>query len=189
LLKKKFLFIFILTFFLINFTILYANPKSKIINNFNNIDNLKFSFTQVSFNKKENGICFIKRPYFLKCVYEDKNKKELIINRNNLVIYHKKYNKTYFYPVSKSYFVEILDKKLFGDLISNGIISLNEEVFEIKYFKENKGQILFFFNKESFDLAGWKIVDLNGNQTVFQIENLKKNQNLDKKLFQIPQIN
>ena len=66
---------------------------------------------------------------------------------------------------------------------------MNEEIFEIKHSSENKGEIIFFFDKESFNLSGWQVIDLNGNNTNFKISNLDKNQNLDKKLFNIPIIN
>tara|TARA_B100000029_G_scaffold149123_1_gene144404 strand:- start:322 stop:888 length:567 start_codon:yes stop_codon:yes gene_type:complete len=188
LLKKKSILIFLIISFF-NITSLIANEKLKIIENINNIETLKFNFVQISFDNKENGICFLKRPHFLKCIYEDKNQKELIVNRRNLVIYHKKYNKTYYYPVSKSYFVDILDKKKFKSLILDGDLSLNEEIFEIKYSAENKGEIIFFFDKENFNLSGWEITDLNGNHTNFKIKNLNKNQDLDNKLFSIPEIN
>ena len=187
-LKKKSILTFAIIFFL-NIPSLLANEKLKIIENINNIETLKFNFVQISFDKKENGICFLKRPHFLKCIYEDKNKKELIVNRRNLVIYHKRYNKTYYYPVSKSYFIDILDKKKFENLILDGNLSLNEEIFKIKYSTENKGEIIFFFNKENFNLSGWEIIDLNGNHTSFKIDNLNKNQNLNNKLFSIPEIN
>ena len=103
-LKKKSILILLIFIFSINTTNLIANAKLEIVNNLNNIETLKFDFVQISFDKKENGICFLKRPHFLKCIYKDKNQKEIIVNRKNLVIYHKRYNKTYFYPVSKSYF-------------------------------------------------------------------------------------
>ena len=140
-LKKKFILILLTFIISINTTILLANDKLKIIQNLNNVETLKFDFVQSSFNKKESGICFLKRPHFLKCIYKDKNQKEIIVNRKNLVIYHKRYNKTYFYPISKSYFVEILDKEKFKNLIFEGNISLNEKTFEIKYFTE-KSQII-----------------------------------------------
>ena len=187
-LKKKSILIFLIISFF-NITSLIANEKLKIIENINNIETLKFNFVQISFDNKENGICFLKRPHFLKCIYEDKNQKELIVNRKNLVIYHKRYNKTYYYPVSKSYFVDILDKKKFENLVLDGNLSLEKDFFKIKYSEESKGEIIFFFDKRSFDLSGWKIADLNGNHTSFKINNLNKNQNLDKKLFAIPAIN
>ena len=166
-----------------------AKDKSKIIENLNTIETLNFEFVQISYDKKEKGICFLKRPHFLKCIYKDQNEKELIVNRGNLVVYHKKYNKSYFYPVSKSYFMDILDKKKFKDLVLKGDLRLNNKFIELKYNSEKKGEIIFFFNKEKLDLSGWKITDLNGNHTVFSINNLIKNPNLDKKLFNIPGFN
>lgn len=186
--KKKSLFLIIILFIFIESTNLLASDKSKIIDNLNKTQDIKFDFIQISFDKKESGFCFLKRPHFLKCIYNDENQKELIINRKNLVIHHKKYNKTYFYPISKSYFVEILDKEKFKNLIFEGNISLNEKTFEIKYFTE-KGEITFFFEKNTYDLLGWKIVDINGNSTSFKISNIKTNQNLERGIFSIPEIN
>ena len=87
----------------------------------------------------------MKRPHFLKCIYKDQNEKELIVNRGNLVVYHKKYNKSYFYPVSKSYFMDILDKKKFKNLVLKGDLRLNNKFIELKYNSEKKGEIIFFF--------------------------------------------
>tara|TARA_B100002051_G_C16612273_1_gene573730 strand:- start:38 stop:604 length:567 start_codon:yes stop_codon:yes gene_type:complete len=188
LLKKKSILFFLIIFFLNN-KILVANDKLKIIDNINSIETLKFSFTQISFDKEENGICFLKRPHFLKCEYKDKIQKELIINRKNLVIYHKKYNRIYFYPVRKSYFSDILDKKKFEDLLLNGVLSYGNKFLRINYFSEKKGKIIFSFDKKNFNLSGWEITDFNGNPTNFEINNLYKNIDLDKKLFSIPLIN
>ncbi len=188
-LKKKFILILLTLILSISFTSLKANDKLKIIENLNGAETLKFNFVQASFDKEEIGICFLKRPHFLKCMYEDKKQKEIIVNKNNLVIYHKRYNKTYFYPVSKSYFSNILDKKKFETLILKGRLSSNQDSYQIEYSEEDKGEIIFFFDKGSFDLSGWEIVDLNGNYTAFKINNLNKNEILDKKLFDIPTIN
>ena len=85
--------------------------------------------------------------------------------------------------------MEILNKKKFANIILEGNINSNGEIFEVKYSGKKKGKITFFFNKKNFDLSGWEIIDLNGNHTNFEIKNLNKNQNLDKKLFSIPKIN
>ena len=45
----------------------------------------------------------------LKCNYEDKNEKELIVNKTMMTITQKRYGKTLFYPLSKS-FINILSK-------------------------------------------------------------------------------
>tara|TARA_A100001011_G_scaffold390840_2_gene475081 strand:+ start:1545 stop:2033 length:489 start_codon:yes stop_codon:yes gene_type:complete len=161
----------------------------KIVENLNNIETLKFNFIQIAFDKKENGVCYLKRPHFLKCIYKDKNQKEIFVNRKNLVIYHKTFNKTYFYPVSKSFFINILDKKKFETLVFKGSINFEKDSYQIKYSEEDKGEIVFLFDKINFDLSGWEITDLNGNYTIFKIDNLSKNQSFDKKIFNIPTIN
>ena len=86
-------------------------------------------------------------------------------------------------------FLEILNKKKFENIILEGNLNSNGETFEVKFSGEKKGEITFFFNKKNFNLSGWEIIDLNGNQTNFEIKNLNKNQSLDKKLFTIPKIN
>ena len=68
-LKKKSILILLIFIFSINTTNLIANAKLEIVNNLNNIETLKFDFVQISFDKKENGICFLKRPHFLKCIF------------------------------------------------------------------------------------------------------------------------
>ena len=130
--RKKSILIFLIIF-LLNISSLYANEKLQIINTINNIETLKFDFTQKSFDKNEKGVCFLKRPYFLRCLYDDKNQKELIINNRVLVIYHKRYNKIYRYPVSQSFFTDIMNKEKFSELISSGENLSNKNFFEIKY--------------------------------------------------------
>ena len=95
LLKKNITIIFITIIFIGYFGSLKAIEKISIINNFNSAETLKFDFAQESFDKNEKGVCFLKRPYFLRCLYNDKNQKELIINNRVLVIYHKRYKKIY----------------------------------------------------------------------------------------------
>tara|TARA_B100000941_G_C28458670_1_gene529409 strand:+ start:696 stop:1268 length:573 start_codon:yes stop_codon:yes gene_type:complete len=188
--KKKSILFFLLFFFSIQNSNLEASSKLEIVKNFNNIETLKFNFSQITFEKKEEGTCFLKRPHFLKCIYEkSKNQKELIVNGNNIVIYHKKYEKTYYYPTSRSFFLEILDKKKFKETVLKSVIVNNEDLFEIKYVGKKRGEITFFFGKNNFNIVGWKIIDLNGNKTNFKIENLIKNQEIKKEIFTIPEIN
>ena len=188
-LKKKFIiFSYILLFFLI-YSNLQANNKIEIINNLNNIETLKFDFVQKSFDKKESGVCYLKRPSFLKCSYKDKKQKELIINKRNLVIYHKRYNKIYYYPSSKSYFLEILNKEKFFELIMKGTIQSNKNFSEIEHFDESKGEIIFYFDNKNYDLIGWRLIDINNNITVFEISNQSKNIEIKKNIFYIPEAN
>ena len=186
--RKSTLILSIILLFILNKT-LSANDKQKITENLNSIETLKFEFNQISFNKQETGKCFLKRPHFLKCIYEDKNQKQLIVNKNTLIIHHARYGKSYVYPTKKSYFLDILDKKKFGNLILSGSITRNNDHFEIIYSDKNKGEIVFFFDLISFDLEGWEIINLDGNKTTFILKNIHKNQEIDKKLFQIPNAN
>jgi len=167
---------------------LRANDKMQIINNFNSIETLIFNFEQISQEKTERGKCYLKRPHFLKCLYNDEKGKELIINRKNLVVYHKKYNRKYYYPASKSYFLNILNKNKFKNLILDSRI-FSKNNFEIVNLNNEKGNILFYFDKNKFDLLGWEISDINENKTIFKIENLTKNQKIENKLFFIPETN
>ena len=183
--RKSTLILTIILLFIFNKTLI-ANEKQKITENLNSINTLKFNFNQISFNKKESGKCFLKRPHFLKCIYKDKNQKQLIVNKNTLIIHHARYDKSYFYPTKKSYFLDILDKKKFENIILSGSITQNSNNFEIIYSDKNKGEIVFFFDLISFDLEGWKIVNLDGSKTTFILKNIFKNLEIDKKLFQIP---
>ena len=77
----------------------------------------------------------------------------------------------------------------FEKLILNSNLGITDKEIKIKYSGENKGDIIFFFDKQSFNLKGWEIIDVYGNQTSFQIDIVDKNINLSKKLFLIPEIN
>ena len=188
-LKKNITIIFITIIFISYFGSLKAIEKISIINNFNSSETLKFDFTQKSFDKNEKGVCFLKRPYFLRCQYKDENQKELIINKRVLAIYHKRYNKIYRYPLSKSFFLDILNRDKFSKLISNGKSSSNESYFEIMHLDENKGEITIFFDKEKYDLKGWRLVDINNNITILEINDYVKNLEIKKNFFLIPEEN
>ena len=186
--RKSTLILTIILLFIFNKT-LSANEKQKITENFNSIDTLKFDFNQISHDKEESGKCFLKRPHFLKCIYEDKNQKQLIINKNILVVHQARYNKSYFYPTKTSYFLDILDKKKFENLILSGSITQNNNHFEIIYSNKNKGEIVFFFDLMSFDLERWEIVNLDGSKTTFILKNIFKNREINNKLFLVPNTN
>ena len=188
-LKKKFILILNILFFFLSYSNSQANNKIEIVKNLNSVETLKFDFAQKAFDKKEIGICYLKRPHFLKCLYEDKNQKELIINKRILVIYHKRYNKIYRYPLSKSYFIQILNREKFSEVIMKGEMQVNDDFSEIEYLDENKGQIIFYFNNKDYDLAGWRLIDINNNITVFEMNNQLKNIEIKKSFFSIPEEN
>ncbi len=163
-----------------------ADIKTNIIENINNSDSIKFDFVQITDSHEEKGICYLRRPYYLKCEYNDKNQKELIVNRNQLIIYHKRYEKIYKYPLSKSFFKEILDKQEFSEIVSDGIIKKENEIILINRFLNDKGQIIFYFNSNNFNLEGWDLISLNDNKIQFKIYNIVKNFEIEKRFFDIP---
>ncbi len=188
-LRLRFIKIILILTIIINFPSLKAEEKKNIIQSIDRIENVEFNFIQISNNIEETGVCFLKRPYYFKCKYEDKNKKEIIVNKDKLVIYHKRYQKIYNYPLSKSYFSELLNKKELIELISNGNIEKKDDLFLIKSLIEGKGEITFYFNKENYNLAGWDLINLSNNKIIFKILKIRNNPELSKRFFDIPTVN
>ena len=104
--KETFL---ILIFFLFSFN-LVAIEKEQLTDELSKLNSLEFTFNQSINEKEEEGSCLLVFPGKLKCEYFDDKKKELIINDKRLAITQKRYNKTYYYPVSNSPFLNILYK-------------------------------------------------------------------------------
>ena len=105
-----------------------VNEKTKIINNLNNIDNIQFKFTQTTNENIEKGKCILVFPGKLKCDYKDKNKKELIVNKKMMAITQKRYDKTHFYPLSKSTFINILSKNELIKINYKGWIVVEQDI-------------------------------------------------------------
>ncbi len=188
-LNKKIISIFFLISLLFNIPNLKAETKKNIIENINQTDSIKFDFVQITNSKEELGICYLKRPFYLKCQYKDKNQKELIVNKRTLIIYHKRYEKIYNYPLSKTYFTEILSKEKFIELIKNGVLAKKGSIIIIKCKLEGKGEIDFYFNGKNFSLNGWDLNSLNENKISLKIFNSVKNPEIKKSFFDIPKIN
>jgi|TARA_B110000971_G_C19839183_1_gene421736 outer membrane lipoprotein-sorting protein len=159
-----------------------------IINKLLKIDNLTFSFKQITNNKTETGTCFLVFDNKLKCNYLDKNQKEIIINNKTLVIMQKRYDKIYFYPISKSPLVKILNKKSLIKLIRNSNVELNDNI-DMIYLDENKKNITVSFQKENYDLIGWEVEDQFQNKNFFSLKVRNTNTKINENLFKIPSIN
>ena len=103
-------------FFLILFTLFSQksfssnSDKEKIINNFIKINNISFKFQQKIGDKIEVGKCYIKYPKLIYCLYDNKDKKEMVSNGRALVIKNNRYNKIYIYPLKTTPLEYILDK-------------------------------------------------------------------------------
>ena len=177
----------IFTIFILLSVNLSANEKDQIITQLNNLNSLEFTFDQKVNDKIEKGSCLLKFPGKLKCNYFDDKKKELIINKKRLAITQKRYNKTYYYPISKSPFLNILYKDKLLEIIRSGKIDLSDKVIKLVYLDDN--EITVFFDKKTLDLKGWQIIDQYNNNINFSLNIVAKNDIFKKGTFRIPELN
>jgi len=182
-LKLLRIIIFLNLFFL--FTSATTAEKSNIINKLNNINNIQFNFVQKTNEKIEKGNCILVFPSKLKCNYKDQNKKELIINKKTMAITQKRYGKTFFYPLSKSNFINILNKNELINIINVSNMTI-DSYLNINFISENETKTLIRFDKKNFLLAGWISSDQYNNRVIFEIEVISTNQMVDDNIFILP---
>ncbi len=179
-------------FFLLLLTILgqkaFSSPQEEIINNFIEIDNISFEFRQEIDGITEVGSCSIKYPKLIYCLYNNKDKKEMISNGKGLVIKNNRYNKTYIYPLKTTPLEYILDKDFILNNIRNLQPNIDNGMIEFLITTKEK-KISIFFDGKTYDFAGWKTMDLYQKEVFFQIENLKKNIIIDENQFKLPPLN
>ena len=166
---------------------LAANEKDQIISQLKNLNSLEFTFEQLINEKNEKGNCLLEFAGKLKCDYFDDKKKELIINNKKLAITQKRYKKTYYYPVSKSPFLNILYKDKLFEIIKSGKLELSDQIIKLVYLADNKITVLF--DRKSLDLKGWKIVDQYNNNINFSLKIVARNNVFKKETFKIPEVN
>lgn len=183
--KKIFFFLIVFIFFSQKS---FSSSKEKIINNFIKINNIFFEFQQRIDDKIEVGTCYIKYPKLIYCLYDNKDKKEIVSNGRSLVIKNNRYNKTYIYPLKTTPLEYILDKKFILAKINNLEPKINNNMIEF-LIATNKKLISIFFDINTYDLAGWKTIDIYQKEVIFQINNLKKNINIDENQFKLPSLN
>jgi outer membrane lipoprotein-sorting protein len=165
---------------------LFASEKDQIITQLSNLNSLEFTFNQLINDKAEKGSCILKFPGKLKCKYFDDKKKELIINNKKLAITQKRYKKTYYYPISKSPFLNILYKDKLLEIVKTGKLDLNDQLIKLIYLEEN--EIIIFFDRKTLNLKGWKIIDQYNNNINFSLNVISKNDVYKKGTFKIPSI-
>ena len=183
-LSKKNLFISVFILFSFN---LFANEKDQIITQIKNLNSLEFTFNQHINEKTEKGRCLLEFPGKLKCEYFDSKRKEIIINNKRMAITQKRYNKTYYYPMSKSPFLNILYKDKLLEIVKTGDLELTDNIIKLIYLGENR--ITIFFDRKTLDLKGWEIVDQYNNNINFSLNIVSKNDVYKKETFKIPIIN
>ena len=185
LVSVKYFKIFI--FFILLSANLSASEKDQIITQLNTLNSLEFTFDQIINDKTEKGSCLLEFPGKLKCDYFDDKKKELIINEKRLAITQKRYNKTYYYPISQSPFLNILYKNKLLEIVKSGELDLSDQIIKLVYLGEN--EITVFFDKKTLDLKGWQIIDQYNNNINFSLRIVAKNDVFKKGTFKIPEMN
>ena len=166
---------------------MFANEKEKILTKLINTKSLEFNFDQKTNEKNEEGTCYLNFPGLLRCEYNDSKKKQLIINKSRLAITQKRYNKTYFYPISKSPFLNILYKDKLLEIVKSGKLELSDQIIKLVYLDDN--EITVFFDKKTLDLKGWQIIDQYNNNINFSLNIVAKNDVFKKGTFKIPEMN
>ena len=177
----------IFTIFILLSVNLSADEKDQIITQLKNLNSLEFTFDQVVNDKTEKGSCLLEFPGKLKCDYFDEKKKELIINKKRLVITQKRYNKTYYYSISKSPFLNILYKDKLLEIVRSGELELSDQIIKLVYLDNN--EVTVFFDKKTLDLKGWQIIDQYNNSINFSMNIVAKNNIFKKGTFKIPKLN
>ena len=177
----------IFTIFILLSVNLSANEKDQIATQLNNLNSLEFTFEQVVNDKTEKGSCLLEFPGKLKCDYFDDKKKELIINKKRLAITQKRYNKTYYYPISNSPFLNILYKDKLLEIVKSGDLKISDQMIKLIYISDHKITVLF--DKKTLNLKGWQIIDQYNNNINFSLKIIAKNDVFEKGTFKIPEIN
>ena len=176
----------LLVIFLIHPDYLLASIKSKIIQNFEDTNNLSFEFKQNINEEIEQGQCVIEYPKKIFCEYKNFKRKILVSNGKKLVIKNLTNNQYYIYPIEKTAFNLILDKEFLIEKMRKN----KGEMIDSKYFRfkflEGDYQINIFFDKVTYDIIGWQNVDIYQNLVITYLFNLQKNINIEKNKFRLP---
>lgn len=166
-----------------------SDEKSEIIENFEKIKNISFSFNQTSNKKTDRGRCTIQYPKKINCSYELRNKKLLVSNGKSLVIKNRKNNQYYYYSLKNTPFELLLDKDfIINEIKKSKINSLNNK-YNYFLIKNSNFEINIFFDKKTHNLSGWQTEDIYQNLIVTFIFDLEINSDINKKLFILPSRN
>ena len=188
LVKEKFYKIFYISFFIILLSspLAKAEIRNKLIQKINTTNTLSFNFEQKIKNKKQTGSCHIKYPKLINCNYNDSFKKMLISNGKTLAVIQKRYKKIWYYPLKKTPLYYLLDKEYLIRFVSNSTMIENNKNFFHFHISEDEKVLDIFFDKNTFDLKGWKTRDVYKNEVEFFIINQKVNVPVNSKIFKIP---
>jgi outer membrane lipoprotein-sorting protein len=166
-----------------------SSTKDKIITQMKLTNNLSFNFIQTIDNKSEDGKCIIAYPKKIFCEYNNPSKKKLVSNGKSLVIKMSNKGSYYRYPLNKTPLEFLLDKEYLISRIEDlEPRDVNNKYLNFKIF-ENNNEINIFFDKKDLNLIGWQTEDIYQNLSITFISSVKKNQQIDNKIFNLPKNN
>jgi len=162
-----------------------ASSKLKIIENFKEINNIKFNFIQKIGEKTESGSCIVNYPKKILCKYDDLYKKILVSNGRSLVINSNKNNQYFRYALDKTPLNFILDKEFLIKKMNESYEKKNDiRIYSLNLKYENN-LITIYFNKNDFNLMGWETTDVYQNKVETLISNIEKNIDIDLNIFRV----
>ena len=177
--------IFILIFFFLFQNNVNASIKSKIINNFKSIENLKFNFVQKIGKITEKGECIIAYPKKIFCKYDDRYNKILVSNGKSLVINSDRTNQYQRYKLEKTPLNLILNKNFLINKMKNSKnLSSSSENYSFKVSHEET-IIIIHFDKNTLNINGWTTKDIYQNRVETKISNVENNLMINNEIFKI----
>ena len=185
--RKKINFILlVVSLYILSAAYVQANVKEKLITKFNSTNTLSFDFEQKIGQKIDTGNCYIKYPYLMRCEYP-KKKKSIIANGKKIAIVKRRYQKIYYYPLKKTPLFHLLNKENILYILKNyEPTKVDSNIIEYEMAKNNSNILKVFFNKNTFDLMGWKTIDSYSNEVSFVLKNIKINIPINNEFFKIP---
>ena len=180
---KKYLIFFFIFFFNLN---AQSSSNQKIINYLENINSLKFKFTQrIDNNNIEKGECIILYPKRIFCEYHDIYNKILVSNGKSLVINSDKIKNYYRYPLDKTPLNFILDKRFLISKMKEVEDNKDYPFYYVFNFEYENNLIKVFFDKESLNLMGWETKDIYQNLIQTFLSDININIEVEEKIFSI----
>ena len=163
---------------------LLANVADEIVKKLDETNNISFEFEQITNNQNESGKCLLVFPGKLKCIYNSKDGKEILVTNKSLYIIKHKFKRSYRYPIKNSAFNIILNKNKILENIKM-IDPSNMKETPKKYFYEIQASegiyVKIFFGKKNKMLKGWETISYNQEPVIFNILNPVINSELKEK--------
>ena len=163
---------------------LLANVTDEIVKKLDETDNISFEFEQITNNQNESGKCLLVFPGKLKCIYNSKDGKEILVINKSLYIIKHKFKRSYRYPIKNSAFNIILNKNKILENVKM-IDPSNIQETPKKYFYEVQASegiyVKIFFGKKNKMLKGWETISYNQEPVIFNILNPVINSELKEK--------